>query len=238
MRLVQTLLLLLTTLTIQSFAFSQDKSKQEILTSIGQASKWNNVNYILFSSTNNTGLFKERSFLIDKSTGRSRFEGKTNTNQHLILLFNFKSKVLEKSYSNGKLNDSKAGVPYQEVLNQLFEDSKLLFLPMFVIATTSNNLTINPGKIINAEKLIEITFKNVYNLNKQPLNGMIYLNSKGEIKEYCLDQQILNVSEIKDIGDGILLPTLFNSKNDPKMSIKFNTVAAFTDIENDKFTTL
>lgn len=238
MKLAQKLLLLLTVLSISSPSSGQISSKQDILASIGKVSKWNSVNYILFASSSNNNIFKERSFLIDKSSGKVRFDGKMANNTSLVLLFNYKTKVLEKSYINGKLSDSKTSVPYQDVLNQLFEDSKLLFLPMLIVSTHSSNLTILPAKISNAEKLIEISYKNVHNLNKQPLNGSIAVNSKGEIKEYVIDQSSYLVSDIKDIGDGILLPTRFNNINNPSLSTKFNTVAGFMDIESDKFTVL
>jgi len=92
--------------------------------------------------------------------------------------------------------------------------------------------------MVNAEKLIEIVFKNVQNINKQPFSGTIYLNNKGEVKEYILDQTSFLVSDIKDVGDGIVLPTQFINKNIPNSLIKFSTVAAFTDIEDDKFSHL
>ncbi|MCI0921050.1 hypothetical protein [Sphingobacterium rhinopitheci] len=238
MKLVQKIFLLLTILSLAHNANGQSKSKQEILTSIGKVSKWHSVNYILFSSNTQNSIFKERAFLIDKSSGKARFDGKTTNNISLVLLFNYKSKALEKGYINGKLTDAKSIIQYQEVLNQLFDDTKLLFLPMFIVSTHSSHLTIGPGKIANAEKLTEINFKNVLNLNKQAMNGTIYLNSKGDIKEYYIDQSVYAVGDIKDIGDGILLPTRFNNLSNPSLNIKFNIVAGFTDIESDKFSTL
>lgn len=238
MKLAQKFILVLTILSLAFYANGQSRSKQDIISSIGKVSKWNNVNYILFASNSHNNSFKERSFLIDKGSGKVRFDGKTTNNTSLVLLFNYKTKTLEKGYINGKLSDSKTTIPYQEVLNQLFEDTKLLFLPMFIITTHSSNLTIGTGKIANAEKLTDITFKNVLNLNKQALNGKIYINSRGDIKEYNIDQSTYSVSDIKDIGDGILLPTRFNNILNPSLTIKFNIVAGFMDIESDKFTNL
>lgn len=236
---VKKLLLLLTTLSIVTLSQGQERSKQDILNSIGTVSKWNAVNYILFTSTSKNSIFKERSFLIDKSSGKVRFDGITSNNVSLVLLFNYKSKVVDKGYINGKLTDSKSpAIPFQEVLTQLFEDTKLLFLPMFIIASHKSNVTINSEKMINSEKLVEINFKNAHNINKQSITGAIYLNTKGDIKEYVLDQSPILVSDIKDVGDGILLPTQFVYKNTPVLTVKFNTVAAFTDIEDDKFTHL
>lgn len=217
---------------------AQDRSNQDILTSLGKPSKWNAINYILFTTSNQSQHFKEHSFLIDKSSGKVRFEGKTINNVKTVLLFNFKTKTTTKSYLNGKLDDSKSPALLQEIYRQLFEDTELLFLPMLIASTQKNNLSVTSSKMINTEKLFEITFKNVYNLNKQPINGTIYLNAKGEVKEYELDHSSFIVNDIKDIGDGILLPTKFTKKNNSNVNIKFDTVAAFTNIEEEKFNSL
>lgn len=238
MKLVKNIILLLVALTTYLSSNAQEVNEQNILASLGQSSKWNSINYILFTSSSNTQGYKERSFLIDKSSGKVRFEGKTNSNLRIVLLFNFKTKAIDKCFINGRLDDSKTLTSFQEINSQLFEDTKLLFLPMLVISAPKKNVTINPGKIINAEKLFEINFKGINNLNKQPLNGTIYLNTKGDIKEYKLDNSTFLVSDIKDIGDGILLPTQFISKSSPSVNIKFNTVAAFTSIEAQKFNSL
>lgn len=238
MKLVKNIILLFTMLSLIQMTNAQEKSNQEIILSLGKPSKWNNINYILFSSLSTNGSFKERSYLIDKSSGKTRFEGKTNNNTKIIVLFNFKSKIISKSYVNGKASDIKTITSLQEITNQLFEDSKLLFLPMLVASAPKSNITITPGKIMNAEKLVEINFKNVSNINRQTINGSIFLNNKGDIKEYDLEHNTYITQDIKDIGDGILLPTKFIHKNHPYSSIKFNTVAAFTSIEEQKFNNL
>lgn len=234
MKLVPKILLLIFALSIANSAKTQERDKESVLASIGNISKWNNVKYLLFTSTSANPIFKTRSYLIDKSSGRVRFDGTTNEKVNTTLLFNYKTKTLDKSYINGKLANANTTALYQNILEQLFEDTKLLFLPMFIISSP-NNITISAGKIINSQKLTEVSFKNIYNLNQQIIGGSSYLNSKGDIMQYIIDQSAIAVSETKDIGDGILLPTRFISK---KFNIKFNTVAAFTDIETDKFTNL
>lgn len=237
MKLAQNILLLITIFSLAHSVDAQEKSKQDILTSLGKVSKWNSINYILFTSSNANHNLKERSFLIDKFSGKVRFEGKTNNSQRIVLLFNYKTKVLDKAFINGKLAETKPLALYQEVTNQLFDDTKLLFLPMLVISSP-NSTSIGTGKINNSEKLIEINFNNILNMNKQSLEGSIYLNTKGDIKEYELNQSVIIVNDIKDIGDGIFLPTRFSCLNNSNLSVKFNTVAAFTDIEVNKFTNL
>lgn len=233
-------ILLITLIGMVGTTLAQESnSKIDKLTSNGDKTKWNHLNYILFNTNRESNNFKTRSFLIDKLSGKVRFEGTLQNLDNLVLLFNYKSRVIDKSYINGKLIDKSANViPFGDLLDQFFEDTKLIFLPMLICDSHKTNLTINSEKIVNSEKLIEIKFKNIPNLNKEPLDGAIYLNNKGEIKEYLLDNDEIIVSDIKDIGDGIRLPTQFSFKNSPNLSIKFSTVAAFTNIEQEKFIAL
>lgn len=233
--------LLLTTLVLVTFntnILAQNKNKQDILASIGNSSKWNNTNYILFTSLSKTALLKERAFLIDKTTGQVRFDGTTIDNNIIVLLFNFKSKALDKAYINGKLSESTADIHYEDVLSQLFKDTKLLFLPMLVISSNKDKISIGQEKILNTQKLTEINFDNIYNIDNSILQGTIYINNKGEVKEYLINESTYTVSDIKDIGDGNLLPTKFVNINIPSLSTKFNIVASFMDIESNKFTDL
>lgn len=218
-------------------SYSQSINKNELLNSIGRVSDWNNVNYILFTSTTVNSFLKEQSYLFEKNTGRVRFEGKTTNNIGLVMLFNYKSKVLEKAYVNGKTTDNNTNIYFSEILNEFFENTKLLFLPMFIISN-QNNVYISSEKIINTEKIAELKFNNLLPLNKTVIKGSIHISKKGEIKEYNLDNNTFIVSDIKNIGEGILLPTRFICENSPNQSIKFNTVAAFTDVEDDRFTNL
>lgn len=236
MKVLKRLFMLISLFTIGT-SYSQSISKNELLNSIGRAADWNSVNYILFTSTTVNSTLKEQSYLFEKNTGRVRFEGKTTNNIDLVMLFNYKSKVLEKAYVNGKITDNKTNTYFSDILNSFFENTKLLFLPMFIISN-QNNVFIASEKIINTEKIAELKFNNILNLNKTALKGSIQISKKGEIKEYNLDNNTFIVSDIKNIGEGILLPTRFMCENNPNQSIKFNTVAAFIDVEDDRFTNL
>ncbi len=217
---------------------AQNKSKQLILKTIGDAAKWKSLNYILFSSNSPNNNFLQRSYLIDKQTGKARLDAVTTDNESVVMLFNFKHKRVEKCYINGQLSDlNSLKVPLQEVLNQLFQDTELLFLPMFVISAPKNHIAIKTDQIVNAERLVEVVFQGVSNLNKDNIEGSIYINNKGELKEYIINQEKIALSDIKDIGDGILIPTSFNYANTAK-TIKFTTVAAFTDVELSRFSNL
>ncbi len=239
MKLTTFILLVICLVNIPQDILGQEKFNKKTLNSSTKARQWNNVKYLFISTSSPTKEFKQRSFLIDKSSGRTRFEGKTNNNQQLVVLFNYKSKALLKSYIDGKLNNNKrTAIPFQEILDQLFEDSKFVFLPMLISCTSQENLAVSRSKLINAEKLIELNFKNVHNINNQTINGSVYVNHKNEIKQYQFDEQKYLIGDIKDVGDGILLPTRFSVEQEGASNqIKFNTVAAFTDIENEKFTT-
>lgn len=235
MKVLKRLFMIISLFTIGT-SYSQSVNKNELLNSIGKVADWNSVNYILFTTTTANSTLKEQSFLFEKNTGRVRFEGKTTNNISLVMLFNYKSKVLEKAFINGKISDNKTSVYFSEVLNDFFDNTKLLFLPMFIISNQNNNVFIASEKIINTEKITELKFSNILNFNRTALKGSIYISKKGEIKEYTIETNTFMVSEVKNIGEGILLPTRFMCENNPSQSIKFNTVAAFTDVEDDRFT--
>lgn len=225
-------------LSIHTVAVAQEKDGQQLLSTVGSEKKWKSLNYILFSSNTANSNFLQRSFLLDKQTGKVRLDAVLTGDQSLVLLFNFKYKVVDKCYINGQLADvNTLKVPFSEILSQFFQDTELLFLPMFVLSIPKSNLYIKTDQIINTERLVKISFRGASNFNKDNITGALFLNNKGQLKEYEINQENIVVSDIKDIGDGILLPTSFNFAN-TKTSVKFNIVAAFTDVELSRFSNL
>lgn len=211
--------------------------KELIQQAVGESRNWTNTRYLLFAATGSSvssPFPNERSFLIDKSTGDCRFEGTNKNNENVVLLFNYKSGKSKKCYVNGK--ESTAGIDemVESIIIQFFADTQLLFLPAFLTENLSAITDISQ-KILNSDKIAIFSFSNVPNFGEKNITGKILITSKGEIKSISLDNSTYTTSASKDIGSGILLPTLFEG---PTVSIKFNTVAAFTQIESGKFTTL
>lgn len=210
---------------------------------IGGKSKWESTRFILFTSQGNEitkHLSAERTFLIDKSNGRCRFEGKTISNYNIVLLFNYKSKQLDKLYLNGvETKDSKTltSSHLQEIIGQFFEDAKLLFLPSsFDQASTTAGAPAQ--KIINAEKITIFPISSAQLFDGSTYSGKITLNITGQIIQSETNQNTYIISGYKDVGGGLNLPTVFKNAISPSKDCTFSTVAAFTDMEEGKFTTL
>jgi len=210
---------------------------------IGGKSTWESTKFILFTSHGNEiteRLTSERTFLIDKSNARCRFEGKTASNHHIVLLFNYKTKQLDKLYINGvKAKDSKTltSSHLPQIIEQFFEDVKLLFLPSSfdqgsTIAGTPSQ------KIINAEKTTVVPISSAQLFDGSTFNGKITLNISGQITRSETNQNTYSISGYKDVGGGLHLPTIFKHATRPSKDCTFTTVAAFTDMEEGKFTTL
>ncbi len=210
---------------------------------IGGKSKWESTKFILFTSQGNETtklLSSERTFLIDRSSGRCRFEGKTTSNQSIVLLFNYKSKQLDKLYLNGaepKGSKTFTSFHFQQIIEQFFEDTKLLFLPSSF--DQSNTIVGTPSqKIINTEKTTVFPISSALLFDGSIFNGKITLNIAGQIIRSETNQNIYTISGYKDIGGGLNLPTAFKHTTSPSKNCTFTTVAAFTDMEEGKFTTL
>ncbi|TJZ60464.1 hypothetical protein FAZ15_10710 [Sphingobacterium olei] len=210
---------------------------------VGGKSKWESTKFILFTSQGNEitkYLSSERTFLIDKSDGRCRFEGKTKSNHSIVLLFNYKSKQLDKLYLNGvetKASSAFNSSHFPEIIEQFFQDSRLLFLPSSF--DQSNTTAGSPSqKIINAEKTTVFPISSAQLFDGSTFNGKIALNTTSQIIRSETNQSTYIISGYKDVGGGLNLPTVFKHATSPSKHCIFTTVAAFTDMEEGKFTTL
>lgn len=224
-----------------SYSQNQDKDSiiESIFSNIGGQQNWNNTRYFLFTASSNPKLSivgKERTFLFDRENGSCRFEGLIE-NKNVVFIFNYKSRVGSKLFQEGKevtnINESLA----KEVINQFFEDSKLLLFPVYLLEK-SNNLSVGSQKIINAEKIYSIDYSNVNVLNNENISGSIKATNKGDLKSFTINGTEYALSHTKDIGNGINLATQFKNIKNADQSVMFTTVAAFTEIESGKFSNL
>ena len=207
---------------------------------IGGKLKWKNTDFILFTANGNDAKYLQngRRFLIDKKTNKCRFEGKTVDGQNLVVLFDYKSGKIFRYYNNKKevaKNSPEAQAAFQKINEQFSKDAALLFLPVFIDQpeTKISNVGV---KIYNAEKLQSLSFQ----LKDNSLTGDILFNAEsGYIKQLVdNDGNEYNVNGYKDIGGGLMLPTTFSHAHHANRNTSFTTVAAFTDIETDKFENL
>lgn len=242
LRIMLALLLLLAKNSSNVIA-QENISLPSIWEGVGGKSKWEATKFILFTARGNEitkHLSPERTFLIDKSNGRCRFEGKTTSNQSIVLLFNYHSKQLNKLYLDGiEANDFKTFTSShcQQIIEQFFEDAKLLFIPSSF--DQANTIAGSPSqKIVNAEKTTVFPISNALLFDGSIFNGKITLNISGQIIRSETDQSTYIISGYKDIGGGLNLPTVFKHVTSTSKDCTFTTVAAFTDMEEGKFTTL
>ncbi|WP_164109598.1 MULTISPECIES: hypothetical protein [Sphingobacterium] len=218
--------------SVQLYAQEQENGKKLLQLAIGDVNKWGNTRYLLYTVTGPSiisGFSEERTFLIDKTSGDCRFEGLNKSKENVVVLFNYKSKKLRKYFIDTR--EGKENI--ESILQQFFTDAKILFLPALLSDNPSNIRELSQ-KIINTDKITVIDFTHLPTLGSDTVDGKISLTSKGEIKSIVIDNVEYMTSGSKDIGGGIILPTIFESQ----FSYRFQTVAAFTDIETGKFNNL
>lgn len=217
-------------------AQEQKNGKDLIQMSIGEANKWTSTRYLLYSVVGPSSMpdfGNERSFLIDKKTADCRFEGINKNNESIVLLFNYKTRKAKKYFINAQERTENTDNVVEQILNQFSKDTQILFLPAF-LSDAPSSITEVTQKIFNADKVNIISFANLPTLANGTIDGKILLTNKGEVKSIVINNTTYNTSMIKDIGEGILLPTVFENQS----KYLFQTVAAFTDMEAGKFTNL
>ncbi|WP_437920581.1 hypothetical protein [Sphingobacterium sp. LRF_L2] len=207
---------------------------------IGGKTKWDNTNYILFTANGNEAKYLQgaRKFLINKQSGQVRFEGKSADGNNVVVLFNFKNQKLIRFYNNGeevKLTNTTTNDSFLKIYEQFKKDVNFLFLPVLMDKpeTKTGKSTL---KIVNAEKLQAVPFQ----LKDNALSGEVFFNNEtGYIKQLVdNDGNEFYINGYKDIGGGLFLPTTFKSMNNQDKSTSFTTVAAFTEMEDSKFSNL
>lgn len=203
---------------------------EKILTSIGGKTKWDNTRYIMFTVTgesNQNAITGDRKFLLDKKSGDIRFEGTLNK-ENIVVLFNVNNQTIKNVYDqNGEtLPVDQYKDQVRTLIDQYTIDLKILSLPASIVEASLN--TKSESKIINAEKLQMLEFSNF-----NGSNGNIYVNQEtGLIKQIDLNNKSYSVNGYKDIGNGLIFPTVFKSRTD---SIVYQKVASFIDMELNKF---
>ncbi|MBL1409676.1 hypothetical protein [Sphingobacterium faecale] len=216
---------------------AQEQSGKDLVElSVGEANKWANTRYLLYTAigpSHIVGFNNERTFLIDKKTADCRFEGINKNNENIVLLFNYKTKKTKKYFINEQESKENTDSLIDNILTQFFNDTQMLFLPA-LLSNSPSKITEVSQKVFNADKINIISFSNLSTLGDNTIDGKISLTNKGEIKSISIDNVEFRTSATKDIGEGILLPTVFEHRS----THQFQIVAAFTEMEAGKFTDL
>ncbi|RZF58397.1 hypothetical protein [Sphingobacterium corticibacterium] len=210
-----------------------------LLKGIGGKDKWDSTNYILFTASGNDIKYfqNSRKFLINMKSGQARFEGRSNDGNNIVSLFNFKTGKLSKFFVNGnevKQIDPETHELFTKINDQFKKDATFLFLPALIEQPETKTGKIS-SKIFNAEKLQSLPFQ-----LKEGLSGEVLFNGEtGLIKQFVdKEGQTYLVNGYKDIGGGLFLPTNFRNLENNSKSLLFSTVAAFTEMEETKFSIL
>lgn len=214
-----------------SMLMAQTKNiADKIWNAAGGKSKWESTKYIMFTVSGNSqhaSITGNRKFLLDKQSGMVRFEGTLNRN-NVVAIFNVPNQKLIHIFDEN--GTELAAQDYRSLLPDLIDqyniDLKVLSLPASIASSSLNNPS--ESKIINAEKLQKVDFVNFLGGR-----GSVYVNEEsGLIKRIDMDDKSYIVNGYKDIGNGLVLPTIFKASGD---SISYQKVASFTEMEPAKF---
>jgi len=214
--------------------------KEQVTNSFGGWNNWNEARYIFYSAVgnNNPALSNsERTFLLDKESGKCRFEGVLNTKEAVVYLFNFKRTEGGKLFINNKEEHAIHSDIEAAIVNQLVKDCKLLFIPV-AAAAKHTQITESSSKIINSEKVNIIQVNNLLTLDNKTWQASLTLNNKGQVQQVANPTNQYNLSHGSDIGGGVFLFKSYTHINDPKQSLRFNSIAALTSVDTAKFSTL
>lgn len=233
-------MLSLTPLVCLQAQTGEQRSISNLWKGVGGKNKWNTTDFILFSASGNDApyLLNGRKFLINKKSGECRFEGRTNDGQTLVVLFNYKTEKLLRYFNNGKevaKSSAEATTSFEKINQQFVSDASLLFLPTMINQADTKVGRVS-AKIVNAEKLYTFSFQ----LKSNSLSGEVLFNAETGLIKQLLDNDgnEYYVNGYKDVGGGLVLPTTFKNLQQNNKSTLFTTVAAFTDMEVEKFETL
>lgn len=236
------LLIFMLSILCQAHLSAQDDSlNKQIWRSIGGQAKWDSLQFLAFSAKGNTVSEElsneERKFLFNRTTGECRFDGYNGSDQ-VTYLFNFKGSGTDKLFIGGNVATDGQEVK-KAIKNQLFTDLNLLFLPT-LIEQKSIQLKNQEEQFVGGQKLTVASITSSAPIFGLKLDGLVYVDQNtGEITRYDYTDKTekisYEVSKYKEIGDGIRLPSLFNSTNNDKRTCVFSSISSFVQVEQKKF---
>jgi len=221
-----------------------DSLNKQIWQSIGGQGKWDSLQFLAFSAKGNMISDQlsndERKFLFNRATGECRFDGYSGTDQ-VTYLFNFKNNGADKLYIGGNLAADGAEIK-KSIRSQLFSDLNLLLLPT-LIGQKNVQLKGQTERFISGQKLTIANISSSSPIFGLKIDGSLYIDQNtGEITHYEYidkgEKIAYEVSKYREIGDGIRLPSFFNSTNNDQKSCIFSSISSFVQVEQKKFTEL
>ncbi|WP_293953168.1 MULTISPECIES: hypothetical protein [unclassified Sphingobacterium] len=222
----------------------EDTLHKQIWQSIGGQEKWDSLQYLAFSAKGNNIsdqlANEERKFLFNRTSGACRFDGYTGTDQ-VTYLFNFKNPGNDKLFIGGNLSTDDVELK-KSIKSQLFSDFNLLLLPT-LIGLKNVQLKNQKESFSAGQKLMISNILSSTPIFGNRIAGVLYIDQNtGEIARYEYKDKgekiTYEVSNYKEIGDGIRLPSLFNCTTNGQRSCIFSSISSFVQVEQKKFTEL
>lgn len=223
-------------------AFSQTKDQivNLVWQGVGGRQAWSEARYFMFScSTNLKEAFsEEHSFLWDRSTGACRFEGTNEQEQKVIVLFNTNNNKGKVFIDDKAVNNSDSAAFIIFPVKKTFDNETFWLFPPKSL-TDASRLTVKEAELIGSTRY-NVAEVQQFPVDTVPLKSKVYIDANtGRIfqwhtidgKEHVIYKFL--TSNFKDVGGGLLLPTVFIDA-ESGFFMKFPIVSALINIESDK----
>ncbi|WP_134088332.1 hypothetical protein [Olivibacter sp. XZL3] len=223
-------------------AFSQTKDQivNLVWQGVGGRQGWNEARYFMFScSTNLKETFsEEHSFLWDRSTGACRFEGTNEQQQKVIVLFNTNNDKGKVFIDNKAVNNKDSTALIILPVKMTFDHETFWLFPPKSL-TDASRLIVKDAELIGSTRY-NVAEVQQFPTDTVPLKSKVYIDTNtGRIFQWLtLDEKErvmykFLTSGFKDVGGGLLLPTVFIDAKSG-FFMKFPIVSALINIESDK----
>lgn len=225
------MLLILCSIAPFNLSGQNNSFTEKIWEGIGGKTNWDNTRYIMFTVAGNEKhpeISGSRKFLVDRTAGNLRFEGRLK-NQNVVALLNAHSGDLQHIYTESgaemETEDYRDIIP--ALIDQYTIDFKILSLPVSLL---SSSMTGQPdSKILNAEKMLRFEFNSFLG----DVGAFYISEDTGLLRRMEFDGKSYIVDGHRDVGNGLILPTVLKGSTD---SVTYQKVASFTEMEPEKFT--
>ncbi|QNL50054.1 hypothetical protein H8S90_25795 [Olivibacter sp. SDN3] len=223
-------------------AQTRDQVLELLWKGMGGRQSWEEARYFMFSCETELHdmIPGEHSYIWDRVNNNCRFEGTTNDQQKLTVLFNTKTRAGKVYVNNSVIADSDSSSRWlKPILNAFYSDSFWLFPPKLIEA--ADVTATNEQELIGSNRYYVVDIKiRRPNFGEFPSKLFIDTNT-GRIfqwQAFANDGSVLynfNTSSFKEVGGGLILPTNFADANS-SVNISYPIVSALINVEADKFT--
>ncbi|MFB5945287.1 hypothetical protein [Albibacterium profundi] len=219
--------------TIASAQTNPNTAVNSLSRGLGDKSTAEEARYLIFSY-HSDNKESETSYLYDWESGNCRFEGQTKDLKDLVVLFNTDAAGGQVFVDENSVTDESL---LKDVRQSFEDDSYFLFIPILIAKQEINTVELEP-EIVDSKKfhVLRVTSPDSkYKSSKIYVDfqdGTIYKWNTYDSKNR-LSHELL-VSQTKDLGGGLILPTQFTDKSTGE-TFGYPIAAALLNIEPQKF---